>query len=297
MVIQDKQEHRQEVRVFLQRHFQGQSWELAIPAGTGNETYIAHGSKRDCFVKLGAQAARYKAVASIGLAAPLLADGFLEDGSSIIVQPYIAGRRPSHRDYRIHLEEFATAITRVHLSPEVKWVLPPSPDDRFSVAGMEALDRIQQRWERHKAQVPGVSGFVDESLDHLRKQVVDFQGTGLVASHNDICNYNWLLSSEGRLYLVDLESMSLDDPALDIGATLWWYYPPGLRESFLKIAGYAGDKAFKQRMQVRMAMHCLHITLPRENSFDEFDPTSFDEELNDFRAILARKDNPQGYED
>ncbi len=42
-------------------------------------------------------------------------------------------------------------------------------------------------------------------------------------------------------------------------------------------------------------MHSLHITLPRENSFDEFDPVSYPEELADFRAILAGEENPQGY--
>ena len=100
---------------------------------------------------------------------------------------------------------------------------------------------------------------------------MDFQGTGLVASHNDICNANWLLSPDGALYLIDLEAMSLDDPAVDIGATLWWYYPPGLRGKFLVMAGYINDTSFERRMQVRMAMHCLNIILPREQSFDEFE--------------------------
>lgn len=91
--------------------------------------------------------------------------------------------------------------------------------------------------------------------------------------------------------------MSLDDPAVDIGATLWWYYPPKLRENFLVKAGYMNDIAFDKRMQVRMAMHCLNITLPREQSFDEFNPASFVESLTDFRAVLAGKENPEGYDD
>lgn len=90
--------------------------------------------------------------------------------------------------------------------------------------------------------------------------------------------------------------MSLDDPAVDIGATLWWYYPPGLRQKFLTIAGHANDLAFERRLQVRMALHCLSITIPREQSFDEFDPASFDQSLTDFEAILAGGENPQGYE-
>jgi thiamine kinase-like enzyme len=119
----------------------------------------------------------------------------------------------------------------------------------------------------------------------------------VVASHNDICNANWLISADGQLYLIDLEAMTLDDPALDIGATLWWYYPPPLRQRFLEIAGYANDEAFQLRMSVRMAMHCLHIILPREQSFDRFAPDNFEAALADFKALVAGRENPQGYED
>jgi hypothetical protein len=46
-----------------------------------------------------------------------------------------------------------------------------------------------------------------------------------------------------------------------------------------------------------MAMHCLSITLPREQSFDEFDAASFAGSLTDFRAILDGRENPEGYDD
>jgi hypothetical protein len=64
----------------------------------------------------------------------------------------------------------------------------------------------------------------------------------------------------------------------------------------LKIVGYANDEPFQIRMRLRMAMHCLSILLPRSQSFDQFDPNRFVESLTDFKAILAGKDNPQGYE-
>ena len=46
-----------------------------------------------------------------------------------------------------------------------------------------------------------------------------------------------------------------------------------------------------------MAMHCLHIILPRENSFDSFEPRLFSENLEDFTACLAGEENSQGYYD
>lgn len=295
--MQNRWQHEQEVQGFLQQHFSNQFWELALPKGSGNETYFAQCNGHAFFIKLGVQATKYQVVASIGLTPQVLAVDSLRDGTSIIVQPYITGKRPSRNDFHIRLEQFASAINQIHHNPEIKQVLPKVSSDLYSVVGLESLAHIQQKWECHKSKVPGVADFVDESLDYLRQQVTGFQGTGLVASHNDMCNANWLISTDGQLYLIDLESMSLDDPAVDIGATLWWYYPPKLRENFLVKAGYINDIAFDKRMQVRMAMHCLNITLPREQSYDEFNPASFDESLTDFRAVLAGKENPEGYDD
>ena len=295
--MQNRKQHQQEVQAFLQHHFSNRSWELILPKGSGNETYFAHCIGHRYFVKLGAEARKYEIVASIGLTPQVLAAGHLEDGTSIIVQPYIAGKTPSQKDYHLLLEQFASAIKQVHHNNELKQVLTKPSSSLYNVAGLEALARLQQKWERYRSQVLEVADFIDECIDHLKQQVLEFQGTGLVASHNDICNANWIISNEGRLYLIDLESMSLDDPAVDVGATLWWYYPPKLRNRFLATTGYINDKTFEKRMRVRMAMHCLNITLPRERSFDEFAPASFAESLRDFRAILAGRENPQGYDE
>ncbi len=292
-VVQNRRQHQPEVRGFLQKHFPARHWRFSLPIGTGNETYYAHGDESTYFVKLGVQAVRYQAMAALGLIPPVLAAGYLEDGSSIIVQPYLAGRNPTRKDYRLHLEQIASIIHRTHHSPELQHILPPASSDQFNSVGLEALTRLQQRWARCRALVPQAAGFVDESLADLTGQVQRITGAGLVASHNDICNANWLILPGGQLYLTDLELMSLDDPALDIGATLWWYYQPELWHRFLEIAGCADDEPFRYRMRVRMALHCLSITLPREGSFDRFDPGSYAESLTDFRAILAGGANPE----
>lgn len=43
-------------------------------------------------------------------------------------------------------------------------------------------------------------------------------------------------------------------------------------------------------------MHCLNIVLPREESIDTISPDTFSESLNDFRDMLAGKENPEGYD-
>jgi hypothetical protein len=290
-----RQDHQQEVLVFLQENLSNYAWRFSFPHGSGRETYIAHGFKRSYFVKLGVQVERYLAMADIGLTPPVILQGQLDSGLSVIVQLFIKGRAPFRTDYHSRLTEVAQLVKEMQESLRVRDILPVAASELFQDAGKRALDCLRNRWERHRAQVPGIAKFVDSSLDHLARQISLFSGEGLVISHGDICNANWLFAADGRIYLLDFESMSVDDPATDLGALLWWYYPPELRQRFLDMAGHRYDEEFSLRMQVRMAMHCLSIILPRQDSFDTFDPDGFSESLRDFRAVLDGKENPEGY--
>lgn len=291
-----RQEHQQEVHYFLQKQFAVRDWKFSLPHGSGMETYFVEGNGRKYFVKVGAPVERYIVMADLRLTPPVLTFGQLASGASIMVQPFIAGRSPSRRDYRERMEPVAGLIRNLHSEPRVQQVLPPASSNGHQLAGSKALGDLRQKWEHYKGEVPEVAGFVDASLDALARRIEQFSTSGLVASHNDICNANWLFTEDGKIYLLDLESMSMDDPACDMGALLWWYYPTELRRQFLQIAGYAYDDEFRSRMQVRMAIHCLNITLPREQSFDSFHPDRYEEALEDFRAILSGEENPQGYD-
>jgi hypothetical protein len=234
-------------------------------------------------------------MASLDLTPAIVASGDLEDGTPILVQPYVQGKNPSWPDFRHHLPRVATVVNRTHHSPALKRTLPASSSETYKEVGLAAARRIRHKWERYRAHVPAVADEIDGTLARLEQEVQGFAGSGLVASHNDICNGNWLIASDETVYLVDLEAMSLDDPAHDMGSLLWWYYPPELRPGFLEIAGYPYDEPFRSRMRVRMALHCLDILLPRAGSFDTFDAHSFVENLEDFRAVAAGRENPQGY--
>jgi hypothetical protein len=169
-----KQQHQKEVQAFLQKQFSTQVWEFSLPGGSGNETYFSHSLEKACFIKLGSPIAVYHALDVIGLTPKVLAAGFLEDGTSILVQPHVVGRKPSRRDYRDRLDQFAKAINKMHHSPEIKRVLPPISSEQYSVIGQNEMIYIQTRWERVKTQVPLVAGLVDESLDYLKLQVDEF---------------------------------------------------------------------------------------------------------------------------
>jgi len=293
--MSDRKKHEQEVRSYLHNHFPIQHWFFSLPPGSGMETYFVQGRDQQYFVKVGAHVERYLVMADAGLTPPVLASGHLEGGSSVLVQPLIKGRNPTRADYRDQLEKVAALVRKMHHHPRLKDVLQPVSSNRHRDAGLEALNQLRQKWERYKEQVPITAEFVDNCLEELASQIKLFSIEGLVASHSDICNANWLFSSDGNIYIVDFESMAMDDPAFDLGALLWWYYPPELRGQFLEIAGYPYDDDLKLRMRIRMALHCLSITLPREGSFDSFHADRYHEALDDFRAILEGRENPQGY--
>ena len=291
-----RNEHQQEVRTLFRQHFSHNDWEFSLPHGSGKESYFVQGNGQRYFVKVGVHVERYLAMAEIGLTPPAILHGQLASGATVLVQSFIDGREPSRKDYRERMSDVAEVVHKLHNNPRSKEVLEAVSSNLYKDAGLLALERLRQKWENYKAQVPSTAGFVDESLEQIEKQVNQFSGRGLVASHGDICNANWIFASDGKIYLIDFDMLKMDDPAADLGALLWWYYPPELRESFLETAGYRHDDDFKLRMQIRMAMHCLDILLPRENSFGQFKPESFRESLRDFRAALAGKENPEGYE-
>ena len=294
-----RDQHLPAVQEFLRQQVANQDWEMARPPhGTGQETYFASGSSGEVFIKLGARVELYQAAAQLGLAPPVIRTGQLEDGTTILVQALLRGRKPSRADFHCHLGQFAESLRILHNSEALQLLLPPRSSDQYRHVGLEMLAGVEQRWQ---AVAPGlplpVVKYVEERIAYLRDCLAQFQGGGLAASHNDPCNANWLVTEEGRIFLLDLEAMGQDDPALDLGAVLWWYYPPALRSQFLALAGCPEDAAFRERMRVRMAIHNLHILLPRPGSFDRFDPDSFAADLVDFQAVVEGRENPQGYLD
>jgi aminoglycoside phosphotransferase (APT) family kinase protein len=291
--VTDRSKHSKEVEAFLKRAFGG-DWVLSLPRGTGHETYIAHNGSRTLFVKLGASIERVLAMAALGLTPDVLEVGHAAEGTTILVQLYIEGRNPTRQDYRGRLEQVAGVIREMHNSAEVKASLPATQSDDYARTGLHVLSDVRLRWEAVREQLPGITPLVDQGLDDLEQTIAGFKGSGLIASHGDICNANWLITPEGRLYLVDLDAMTLDDPALDTGATLWWYYPLEMWEPFLEAAGYENTEEFQERMWVRLALHCLSITLPRPGSFDVFEPAHYAQSLVDFQAALYKQGNPQG---
>ncbi len=288
--------HRAELEAFLQRQFSTQNWEFAQPHARGKETYFASGGGQIYFIKLAVPIANYQVMAALGLTPPVLAADKLEDGTPVLVQLYIECKTPSRADFRLHLAEFASAIRTMQHCAQLREVLPEAGSEQHCDLASQALKQLRIKWDRYKPQLPGCIEEVEEKLNQLEQKIDTLESSGVVAAHKDICNANWLITADGRIYLVDLDSMAMDDPACDLGAILWWYYPPDIRPHFLHAAGYINSEQFQTRMRLRMSLHCLDIMLPREGSYDQLDVENFEQCLQDFRAIIAGRENPQGYD-
>jgi thiamine kinase-like enzyme len=270
----NRQQHRKEIQNYLEGNIAFCEWSFTLPKGKGHETYFAHGKGVTYFVKVNAEVARYEILASEGLTPEVVSVGHLEDGATILVQSYIPGESPTRKDFQFHLDKVARIVRDVHQNSRLQRILSPAGFNNCRDAAFSALNSLRNQWELYKFEVGNEATCVEDSLDGIAEIIVQIHGDGLVASHNDICNANWILTANGQLFLVDLEAMSLGDPAADVGALLWWYYPPIMRERFLEISGYPIDRWFRLRMQVNLAMHSLRISLPRVNSFDAFVPSS-----------------------
>ena len=120
-------------------------------------------------MKVGVHAERYLAMAEIGLTPTFIFHGQLEGGETIIVQSFIEGKEPSRKDYRERMNDVADVVHKLHNSPQVKEVLEVVSSDFYKDAGLSALDRLRQKWERYKAQVPSAVGFVEASLEQLER--------------------------------------------------------------------------------------------------------------------------------
>jgi len=293
--MENQYRHKEEVERFLQNTLHMETWEFLSTNGSGNEKYIAASDGKKYFVKLDVQLARYEILGDLGISPKIINSGFLEDGKTIIIQEYVTGHNPSPKDFQTHIYEIATILANVHNSKKLQKVLKKSEIKTYQEAALKAFYEIVDKWEYYKNELSAYTVYIDNSLKQIQSNIYKIEGNNLVSAHNDICMANWLISDNGLVFLVDFESMQMEDPTVDIGALLWWYYPPDMRKTFCDIMKVDYSSALRNRMQIRMAMHCLNIMLPRKDSFDVFDLDWFAMFFDDFKAIMEGKDNPKGY--
>ncbi len=127
--MHNRQQHQLEMRAFLHKRLSSRDREFTRPMGNGKETYFAPGDGSTYFVKSGAPSGIYQAMSLIGVTPLVIAIGLMEDGTSLLVQSYVTGRRPSRKDYRDDLAQIVKVIEKTHQCPELRRRPPESPTE------------------------------------------------------------------------------------------------------------------------------------------------------------------------
>jgi hypothetical protein len=93
-----------------------------------------------------------------------------------------------------------------------------SPDGRWVDEHIEPVVRLMRRYQAHS----DVTALTEIST-HRSSDVAPAE---LALTHGDPNTSNFILTRDGRLYLVDWDDACLSDPMRDIGPLLWWYVRP-----------------------------------------------------------------------
>lgn len=86
------------------------------------------------------------------------------------------------------------------------------------------------------------------ALNYLEKCLPD-DDVEYTPCHTDLHKDNWLLSDQGKLFLVDWEHSILCDPAIDISFVLYRYIPQNEWNEWLKIYGQESTIKYRNRLK------------------------------------------------
>ena len=138
-------------------------------------------------------------------------------GDTLTAQEWLNGRCLKRKEMKD--PAVAKLIARVHQSNLLKTMLRQVGGVYLSPADLLGnYFRGLSSDLRHHPLLKKVANFLRANqpmLDYHHYQV----------SHGDLNHKNWLLSDNGRLYLVDWESAALADPALDLSMLMRQYVP------------------------------------------------------------------------
>jgi aminoglycoside phosphotransferase (APT) family kinase protein len=210
------------VNEILAKHFPERDWTLRKASeGMSSKGYVATGDGLELFVKLEEHVGAVRRAAELGIAPRVLAAGS-HNGTPYFVQEYLHGTHPDRPWFSRHLPQLADLILRYHNDPALAALFGKEEAPGYvEYIGTELGDL--------QAQLSGLpeSSYKAELsplLNELKAQARHLEPAGLVPTHADPNNNNFLLVGE-RIYLLDWDRASLSDPYRDVGPLLWWYVP------------------------------------------------------------------------
>ncbi len=232
--------------------FLGEGWVVKPAGGATGEAYIAQHGNDKLFLKR--NSSPFLAVLSAeGIVPKLLWTKRLENGDVITAQRWVHGRELKSTEMAKPM--VAKLLSKIHRSSELL--------DLFKRIGNKPLspnliiNNIMQQLDLRNIH----NGLLVDALDYLIKYEQSISHHEMVVCHSDVNHNNWVLAEDGDLYLIDWDSSTVADPALDLGLLLYLYLPEENWPSWLAAYGIKLSDNLRNRMHWYVVSQTIYILL------------------------------------
>lgn len=253
-------------------HILGSGWQIEPAGGVTGEAFFAKHQNDKLFLKR--NSSPFLAVLSAeGIVPKLIWTKRLENGDVITAQKWVEGRVLEPRE--MNNPDVAKLLKKIHGSQPLLTMMrrlgkkPLSPDTMLR----QLAERLHPDLKKEKV-----------ALAALYEQLPLLPDDQWAVCHSDVHHQNWLLTKDGRLYLIDWEQAAISDPALDLGPLLYWYIPESGWENWLRHYG----AELTNQLRHRMKWYAIYQTIWNAN----FYKNKGEEEISRFWSQYLDKIQP-----
>lgn len=267
----------------------GGAWTATRAAhGWTGRSFVATDGVRRVFVKLDVWVEALQRLADMEVTPPLIGIG-RHDGRTFAIQQFADGGQPARSWFDNHLGVVGELIATYHADEQLNAMLAPAPPPAYSGVIRHTLRDLERRAE-NAADGPIVRSKLHRAVASLRDLADRLEPAELVPTHGDPNRHNFVLSAEGRPYLVDWDELSLADPLRDIGQLAWWHVTPERWHELFAAASVSSAPGLLERLYWWIAAEFLEVSLTTAAAGYPADAEAF---FGDFQAALQRRPNPR----
>lgn len=225
----------------------GKEWEITPAGGATGDAYVAEYDGRKLFLKR--NSSPFLAVLSAeGIVPKLVWTKRMENGDVITAQQWLNGRELKPHD--MGGEQVASLLRKIHRSQDLVEMLKRLGKTPLLPHMMiDKLRTMLQQW--------AYEPLITQAFAWLEQQLSSIRCDEFAVCHCDMNHNNWLLSEDGRLYLIDWDGAMIADPAIDIGMLLYNYIPENRWEEWLQFYGVE----LTDDLRIRMKWYTIVQTL------------------------------------
>ncbi|WP_018921772.1 phosphotransferase family protein [Salsuginibacillus kocurii] len=264
------------MRVKLLELLLGEGWNVEPAGGATGEAYIARAGDRRIFLKR--NSSPFLAVLSAeGIVPKLLWTKRLENGDVITAQQWVYGRELKSSE--MNRTDVAQLLSKIHRSSELL--------DMFKRIGNTPLtpEWIIEDLQNQLFHLSSSHPLLQRALAYLSKYRELVQPPRMVVCHCDINHNNWMVSQAHNLYLIDWDSATVADPALDLGLLLYWYIPEAEWDEWLHDYGLPMEENLFFRMHWYVISQTLHSIIWHLNRNEAEEADAW---LNDLQQLIDK---------